>query len=528
LLAGCRTIMRPGAMWFIKDPQYQNFHPIRDILDRPTLVQIRKLLLSAVMYGFVVAAGVGTVSGILRLFREVVMPFRWKIRQPLSAVPIDLLFLHLVLPYTLHYFRPKAALHQFGVYLWRFFARQLRLTSYLFGERRPDEECTPSHWSPRRSITIVGVEMDDAEALHDGHFKRVPNSDNIALVKDSSAVVEVQEDGTPIDDEQAELMASLDAEAEKAKRSVKEDYIIAYIPPHFKYRVAAFVFCVWIVGSGALALALAAPIMIGRGFFKLFITNEVHDGYSFIAGFYLLWACWLVAYAVERMDRRRQRRSSGDEPRAEWPLYVAKRTLLWSAKTVYMAFFCGFVIPVLLALVMELYVVQPVRLMLHPAPELRIRVVDMWALGLLYTKICIRVMRPQPGNPIMHGIGRIMHNGWTNPDPWKATKEVIAPLAAGLLAIILLPAASVWGVRRLFPLLIDDGFLFLHVYPSLFTGAGVAHGTITCSKVLATWSQSIRDKEFLVEMRLRNLEPGLEQEVDKDKGLEQLEDEEED
>src|ERR1700730_948365 len=36
LLAGCRSILRPGAIWFIKDPQDQNSHPIRDILDRPT------------------------------------------------------------------------------------------------------------------------------------------------------------------------------------------------------------------------------------------------------------------------------------------------------------------------------------------------------------------------------------------------------------------------------------------------------------------------------------------------------------
>ena len=72
--------MRPGAMWFIKDPQDQNFHPIRDILERPTLVQLRKLLLSAAMYGVVVASGVATLSGILRLFRGTIMPFRWKIR----------------------------------------------------------------------------------------------------------------------------------------------------------------------------------------------------------------------------------------------------------------------------------------------------------------------------------------------------------------------------------------------------------------------------------------------------------------
>lgn len=80
LLSGCRSIMRPGAMWFIKDPQDQNFHPIRDILERPTFVQIRKLVLSAMMYGLVVASGVATVSGILRLCSSTIMPFRWKIR----------------------------------------------------------------------------------------------------------------------------------------------------------------------------------------------------------------------------------------------------------------------------------------------------------------------------------------------------------------------------------------------------------------------------------------------------------------
>ena len=73
-------------MWFIKDPQDQNFHPIRDILERPTFVQIRKLILSAMMYGLVVASGVATVSGILRIFSRTIMPFRWKIRCVISVL----------------------------------------------------------------------------------------------------------------------------------------------------------------------------------------------------------------------------------------------------------------------------------------------------------------------------------------------------------------------------------------------------------------------------------------------------------
>lgn len=80
LLAAFRTCLRSGALWFIKDPQDQNFHPIREILDRPALVHIRKLIVSGFMYGFVIACSVGTVSAILRVFSQTIMPFRWKLR----------------------------------------------------------------------------------------------------------------------------------------------------------------------------------------------------------------------------------------------------------------------------------------------------------------------------------------------------------------------------------------------------------------------------------------------------------------
>lgn len=49
----------------------------------------------------------------------------------------------------------------------------------------------------------------------------------------------------------------------------------------------------------------------------------------------------------------------------------------------------------------------------------------------------------------------------------------------------------------------------MHVYPSVFILAGTVHSAILLCKILSTWSSAIRDKEFLVEMRLRNLEPEL-------------------
>ncbi|OSX64112.1 hypothetical protein POSPLADRAFT_1138372, partial [Postia placenta MAD-698-R-SB12] len=511
LLAGCRSIMRKGAMWFIKDPQDQNFHPIRDILERPTLVQLRKLLLSAMMYGMVVAAGVGTVSGVLQLFSRTILPFRWKLREPLSAVPIDLLFLHLVLPYTMQYFRPRKPMKQFGTYLWKYLAAQLRLSSYMFGGRYSSEEYTPKHWNWRMLFIQTEVQMDDAEAAHDGTFRRVPNSDNVALVKDSPATAEVDEDGNPVNAEQARLMALQNAEAEKARRNIKDDYTVVYVPPHLKYRVIAFIACVWIVGSILLGMLLGAPVLLGRLFLRLFIPRDVHDGYSFIAGFYLLWVCWFVGHTIDRMDKRRQRRG-GHEARAEWPLYLAKRSFVWIAQISYMAFFLGFVIPTLVALVVEFYIVQPIRHITEPPTDLRIRMVDMWALGLLYSKVIIRCLRLQPDNDFVRGIDHIKRQGWTHLDPFRATKEIIAPITIGLLGMLLLPAGILYGIRQVFSLPVPDDFLFIHLYPSIFTVAGFIHATFALSRLLAAWSQTIRDKEFLVEMRLQNHEADLDQE----------------
>lgn len=279
--------------------------------------------------------------------------------------------------------------------MWKFLAKQLRLSSYLFGGRHSDEE-----------LVVQQAQIADEQkrvTVKAGKFRRVPNSDNIALVKGQPATIEVDEEGRPVTEKEARLMQLQDAEAEKSKRSIKDDYVVAYMPPQFRYRACAFVAAVWIVCSIFLAASLAVPILLGRGFFRLFLPYDVHDGYSFVAGFYLLWTCWLVSSAINRMDRHRQRRGGGQE-RADLALYFVKRSLLWGAKAAYMAFCLGIVIPTLIAIVMELYVILPVRHEFHPESQPRIRIVDMWALGLLYTKVLLRVQRVQPMGRIARGV----------------------------------------------------------------------------------------------------------------------------
>ncbi|KAH9935970.1 uncharacterized protein BXZ73DRAFT_76777 [Epithele typhae] len=408
LLSGCRTIMRPGAMWFIKDPQDQNFHPIRDILERPTFVQIRKLLFSAVIILLRIALG----ASAHKLCSE-----------PLSEVPVDLIMLQLVLPYTMDEFHPRATLRKFGTGVWRYLASRLRLSSYMFGGRYPLEEFTPKEWNWR--FLVDQNALAEVEHTMDGSFLRVPNNDNVALVKDSPATVEVLEDGTPVDEEARKLIDAQNREAQKNKR-------------------------------------------------------QVHDGYSFVVGFYLLWGCYLFGGAVERFDKRRQRRWVEDEERGDWTFFAVKRGLLWLSQAAYMITTLGIVLPTLLGIVIELYIVHPIRHTAHPNVEPRIRLVDMWALGVMYAKIMLRVLNTQrrPADGIVYGIERIHRLGFMHMDPFAATVQVFRPLATGLLAMILFPAALVWGVTRLLHLPVDENLL-----------------------------SAIRDQEFLVEMRLRNLEP---------------------
>jgi E3 ubiquitin-protein ligase MARCH6 len=306
------------------------------------------------------------------------------------------LFLHLVLPYTLQYFKPRKFLRQAGLRVWKLLASQLRLSSYLFGGRHIDEESTiKRRWHLPRGKIVATVA--------DGSFRRVPNSDNVALVKNEPAIAAVDFDGHPIDERAANLIQLQNAEAEKARRNIRDDYVVVYFPPHFRYRVIAFTAAIWIICSSVLAASVGLPVLLGRYFFKLFVSYHVHDGYSFLAGFYLLWACWLVSNAMDKMDKQRQRHG-GAVPRADFALYLLKRSLLWAAQATYMALCLGVVIPTLIALVIELYIILPSRHAFNPDLRPRVRIADMWALGLLYTKVALRLQRIRPGGQIIRGI----------------------------------------------------------------------------------------------------------------------------
>ncbi|KAJ3480691.1 hypothetical protein NLJ89_g12266 [Agrocybe chaxingu] len=260
--------------------------------------------------------------------------------------------------------------------------------------------------------------------------------------------------------------------------------MVVYIPPHFRWRVITFIVLLWIVGAVMVGFAVAMPIELGRSFFRLFTPKDVHDGYSLIVGFYLVWLCYLIARAVDRMDKRRQRRGI-DGPRADLAVLVLKRGFLWMAKTLYMVFFLGIVIPILLAVVIDLYVVYPLRFEMDPDLVPTIRVVDSWALGLLYAKIGMHALRLQGPNRITRGLQHITALGWTHPHPVMATREVIAPLVGGFSGMILFPGVLFRALQHFFPnVVLDNRFMFMHVYPWVFILVGGARSAVQLYEIM--------------------------------------------
>jgi len=194
-----------------------------------------------------------------------------------------------------------------------------------------------------------------------------------------------------------------------------------------------------------------------------------------------------------------------------------------------MAFFLVIVIPTLIALVMELYVFLPIKIIYDPRMALKVGLVDMWILGLFYTKIILRLPGFEAPQRMNEGIQRINRNGWSRPDPMTATKEVIGPAVGGLSAMLIFPIVLLWVLEVITKYPSTDRTLFTSIYPGIFAGVGVVRGIWGMHKMYLKWSQTVRDKEFLVEMRLRNLEPEdtkgklVEKKEDKDQDQEQRE-----
>lgn len=505
---------------FIRDPDDPTFHPVRDVLERNVSTQLRKILFSALVYGALVVICLGgVVWGISLAFRGV-LPIHWSSNEPVLEFPIDLLFYNFLMPLAVKVFKPSDGLH--AMYNWWFHtcARMLRLSWFLFDERRVEEE----GYNVRRTWNDVfrGLKGDPMKVVRtsdprqpfindpemdvyfrrDGRYVRAPASDQVRIPKGSDIFLQVDENNNRVDGK----WDRPDGVHGRESRLYKQ----VYVPPHFRLRICAFILSIWIFAALTGVSITIVPLVFGRHIFSKLLPSHIrkNDVYAFSIGIYILGS---VLYGVLHLRSFITSLISSLALTRETPQNVLRRVvsvasgvsrIVWT----YAAFI--FILPTLFAFVVEFYAILPLHTYFSSSNEPHtIHFVQSWTLGLLYVKLTSRVILLYPDSLPAISMRAITRDGYLNPDAKLATRAFILPGSIVLCFALLWP----YAVAQLAVLTVFNGIgeeqkvlVYRYVYPVVL-GMGICCwlGWLMVG-MLRVWRNRIRDEVYLIGERLHN------------------------
>ncbi|KAF9087141.1 hypothetical protein BGX23_008327 [Mortierella sp. AD031] len=550
----CRGVVRPGVMWFIRDPNDEGFHPVREILERPVLLQLRKLGTGALMYFTLIVLGVSFTTQSVYWFMNGVLPLRWPVDEPFSDLPVDMLLFHLAVPLTIRWMNPADGFKILFIGWWRKLAETMRLSSFMYGvdgKRYPEEEGhivyrTWKAWFLRYRPPIPtldtngnntvgsGEELDiDAPVVFvpDGGLYRVPSTDRVVHLKNRRVLVPVDAEGRALDPKE-DLPAEIDPLMEILPRgreprqpiNPKDHTVVVYTPPNFKRRLISFIVIMWTTTMFFLAFSIVVPLVLGRYLITFMTDRQVHDVYSFVVGVYFIGIHWRIQEWL--YTGYRTLRTGGTQSvdvRAHWKIVLETGTIV--VKSVYFGLAFGVLLPFLLGFIVELFMIIPLRSAL--GEEVKIIFAMTWALGLLYMRIVHQVLVSFPTTRLAVNMNAVFRG--TDVMEWPvglATRRLVLPALGFFISAVGSPPALAWTVAKMLSLQgAARTSLFRMSYPLMMVVYLVVFGFSQGYVALSGWTQSqyIRDQEYLIGRQLHNL---TEEEENAETAVEEMQDQE--
>ncbi|KAK0622444.1 hypothetical protein B0T14DRAFT_513885 [Immersiella caudata] len=487
----CRKIMRKGVLYFIRDPDDPEFHPVRDVLERSVTTQLRKILFSAFVYGALVIICLGGVVWGLALALPNVLPVHYSSNEPVLEFPIDLLFYNFLMPLAVKFFKPSEGLHAMYTWWFRKCARVLRITWFLFGERQIDEEghlalsdsspCRDAPWWSRmfleldsNTLTVVPKTWNDVfeggtakpstglttqeiilmsmkkrqlvktgQLIPDGRFVRTPASDQVKIPKGQQVFLDVDEenvrrDGRGRNTGVADLYSS-------------SQYQFVYVPPHFRARVFLFILLIWVFAAATGVGITIVPLVFGRQMFRLLMPSHIrtNDIYAFSIGVHILsTAVYTLLHSRQIFQSTKRSISSAAESvynheaaRRVWGGVARVARVLYAYSFLFLAF------PFMVSSLMELYAVIPLHEFMYshllggdggPSvvsdkvadlnPRHTVRIIQGWTVGLLYLKLSTRIIVSWfPNTRLAAAVRAVLRRGWLDPDLAVLTRAFVIP-----------------------------------------------------------------------------------------------------
>ncbi|KAG0243514.1 hypothetical protein BGW41_002054 [Actinomortierella wolfii] len=552
-VGACRGMVRPGVMWFIRDPNDPGFHPIREILERPIMMQLRKLGTGALMYMVLIVGGIAVTCYSIPWILPGVFPLRLPVDRPLSDIPLDLLLFWLG-PSLVRTLAISDHVKRLFEAWWRKMSRLLRLSSFMYGkrgERFPEQEGHVEYRTWRAWLLQVQPAIPDidqsveevtdpnAEAIfvRDGGLYRVPNTDRILHLKDRRVLVPVDEEGNALDpneDLPGEVDPTTDGQfhirgIQRPPQDPKQDTVIVYGPPDFKRRLLLFVVLLWASVMVFCAASVLLPIMTGRLFTAWYLGDEtLHDSITFFWGACILGSLWfLLDWLAKLFDflttpERGVPRDLAHVVRAK---AKAIGRAIWhfskvAARLAYFAVTLGVLVPLVTTLVLELYVFLPLRRFFTDEPGINF-FLD-WAFGFTFIRTVLHTMflmqemgmAVPPETGFMADVNRLL----VAPRilDWNlnaVTRQLIVPFATVTTTCLVAPTA----LAKVLTMVISmeeatQARLFRQIHPISMFVFMVIFGAQQSYQIISRWSQYVRDEEYLLGRQLHNLEEEEEEE----------------
>ncbi|KAI1951235.1 hypothetical protein LOZ57_001790 [Ophidiomyces ophidiicola] len=510
----CRKIMRGGVLYFIRDPDDPTFHPVRDVLERNVSTQLRKIAFSALVYGALVIICMGGVVWGLAFVFPGVLPLHWSSNEPVLEFPVDLLFYNLVMPLTIRSIKPSNILHT--MYAWWFHkcARLLRLTDFLFGKRKRDEEGYFANKTRLEMLlkakfrTIYATDtkntQDEEEVpvglVQDGRFVRTPASDQVRIPKGARVFLDVNDqnerlDGKPDHDDGLHGKGN-------------DMFTKVYVPPRFKTRIAGFIFLLWVFAAMTGVGATILPLVLGRKLISfLFPENtQINDIYAFSAGIYCLGGVLYGLHHCQQWAASLYRQSHLLNSPQEF-LVKLHSALCQLINLLYAFTAFTFLVPTLFAIIVELYFLVPLHTYFSSGGTHVIHFVQDWTLGVLYTRMAARLMlRNETSRPAV-ALNAIVRNGWLRPDVKFATRAFIIPATLATFVAVFTPlpvgfilnATIFRGESTMM-----HSQVYRYCYPGFLLVVLLGWGLHLLQRQINVWRMSIRDDVYLIGERLHN------------------------
>lgn len=453
-----REVLRPQLLWFLRNPDDPDFHPFRELVEKPLSRHARRMCLSVLIYVPLVVATVYVPVQICCHLLPEVFPLRFDdFSHSLTDVPFGNL---LVVPLVslVHHSRPGLILRK-GLELW---------------------------------IDVVGSSLGILHLVARG----VDDNDEIGN--------NVDENGVLAEDQvEAILRLPEEMENESDNDATSSDGVISMEEESngeisdLRIRAAIMILFAWATLVVFEFISLSVPIVTGRNLMKLVGLPVHHDLHSFGTGCYvLLMSAQILAQMklfLANVDATTLLRTA--LPRIRMVAKGGVLIIVWLG-----------VIPLIAGVLLELTITVPLRVPHNETPYLYLQ--QDWALGLLIMKLWNKVALAGRLNlEWRERVERAREGGFLGmgPNLERTLQEVVLPVLGWTLVALSAPYAVAFG---LLPLLGCSAFVTGIVYRFSYLSISVTYllqlSIRTLFSAMRSLHDSIRDDRYLIGKRLYN------------------------